>query len=131
MLKGSADGAFEIGARRHVADRVVHEDAVEGAPEPDRPHVALDVLALRVEAAAHRKHGGREVDERAGQKRLQVGGVVATTAAEVEKSARRPATVSFEQTAVEGGLLGVVAHWGQQGIPVGEVAVEPELLSNG
>ena len=53
---------------------------------------------------------------------------MATTAAEVEQRARLPPAVGFEQAAVEGGRLGLVADRRQKGIPVRQVAVEPETL---
>jgi hypothetical protein len=34
----------------HIGDGVVHEDRVERPPEPQRPHVALMMRALGVEA---------------------------------------------------------------------------------
>lgn len=50
------DRHSQIRLGRHVRDRVVDEDRVELTAEPDGAHVALDVLALRVQRAAHRQH---------------------------------------------------------------------------
>jgi len=44
---------------------------------------------------------------------------------EVEECPGRPSAVGFEEVPVEGGLLGIVGHRGQQGIPVRQVAIEP------
>ena len=70
---------------REVHDGVVHEDGVERAPEPERPHVAEDVLAAGVERAAQREHLRREVGERAREALPQVRGVVAAARAELEQ----------------------------------------------
>lgn len=51
MLVGRRDGAREIGTGGRVADRIVQEDAGEHAPKSDGAHVALDVLARRVQSA--------------------------------------------------------------------------------
>lgn len=85
------------------------------------------MLTLWVEATAEREHGRREVDQGARQRGFEVGGVVTGAAAEVEQGPRRTAAVSLEEPAIEGGLLGVVANRREQGIPVGEVAVEAGL----
>ena len=45
-------GRGEIRARGHVDHRVVDQHGVERAPEPQRAHVAGQVLALRVQRAA-------------------------------------------------------------------------------
>ena len=52
----------EIVLGGHVRDRVVHEHRVERPPQPHRTHVALEVLALGVEPAAHVEHLRRAVD---------------------------------------------------------------------
>ena len=59
------DRRAEVVLRRQVRDRVVDEDDVERAAEPERAHVALEVLALGVERPAQREHLGRDVGERA------------------------------------------------------------------
>ena len=68
----------------HVRDRVVHEHAVEFAPQPDRPQVTLDVVALPVERPAYSQHPGRGVDQRQPKVPLQMGRVVATPTAQLE-----------------------------------------------
>jgi len=50
------DRCSEVVFRRHIDDRIVDEDGVELAAKADDPHVALEVLALRVQAAAHLQH---------------------------------------------------------------------------
>ena len=81
MDPGRLDGGAQVVERRHVVDGVVDEDAVERPVEPNRPHVALDVPALRIELPAHRQHAGRRVDQGHLEVRLEVGGVVAAAAA--------------------------------------------------
>ena len=121
---GRLDGSPEVGLRRHVYDGVVHEDAVELPPEADATHVALDVLALRVEVPAHPEHVGRAVDERQVEARLEVGGVVAAAAPELEQRLCRPLTVLQQGALVEGRLLGVLGRGRQQRPPVGQLAIE-------
>ena len=60
------------------------EDGVERAPEPHRAHVALHVLALGVQRAGDVEHLVGEIDERQREARLEVHGVVAAAAAELE-----------------------------------------------
>ena len=61
------DRRAQVGLRRHVGDAVVGEDGVEDAAEPQRPHVAGDVLALGIAGAAERQHRLGDVGERAGE----------------------------------------------------------------
>ena len=49
---GGGHRGAQVLRRRQVVDGVVDEHGVEGPAEPDAPHVALDVLEIRVEAAA-------------------------------------------------------------------------------
>src|ERR687891_732772 len=62
----------KVVARRHVVDRVVDEDGIEREPQPERAHVALDVLALRVDRSAHRQHLRRHIRQRHLEAALQV-----------------------------------------------------------
>ena len=55
------------------------------AAEPERPHVAFEVLALGVERAAEREHLGRDVGQRAVEARLQVRRVVPAARSELEQ----------------------------------------------
>jgi len=50
------DHLRELDLAGHVHHCVVDEDGVEAAPEPHRSHVALVVVALRVELPGHRQH---------------------------------------------------------------------------
>ena len=59
------DGRAKVVLCRDVRDRVVHEHGIEGALEPQRPHVALEVLALGVQRPAQREHLRGEIRERA------------------------------------------------------------------
>ena len=58
MLEGCGDGAREIGARRHVAPRVVHDDASKTRPSVmERPHrhdLDLRLGVRRVILGVHR-----------------------------------------------------------------------------
>jgi hypothetical protein len=56
VLERRREHPAEIVLGGHVRDRVVNEHGVERPAEPDRAHVALDVLALGVQPAAHVEH---------------------------------------------------------------------------
>ena len=56
MHRRGVDRFLQVGEGRHVADGVVHENVVELAVEPQRAHVALDVLGFRIDGAALREH---------------------------------------------------------------------------
>ena len=49
-------GSLQVGLRRHVVDRVVHEHRIEGATEAHLPHVAFEVFALRVDRSGRGEH---------------------------------------------------------------------------
>ena len=49
VREGGAHAGAEVVLGREVHHGVVHEDDVERAPEPERPHVAEHVLAAGVE----------------------------------------------------------------------------------
>ena len=68
------------------------EHDVEGALEPERPHVALEVLALGVERSAQREHLRREIREGAREPRLEVRRVVAASRPELEQCPRLAVT---------------------------------------
>ena len=57
---------------RHVHDRVVDENGVEEPVQPQRPHIAGDMLASRIEATAQIEHTFRHVGKRQLEMRLQV-----------------------------------------------------------
>jgi hypothetical protein len=114
----------EIGLGRHVRDGIVHEHAVELATQPYRPHVALDVLALRVEGPAHGQHARHAVDERHREVRPQVRRVVAAAAAELEQRPRRRLAGIVQLTAVERGLFGVLGRRREERPPGGQLVVE-------
>ena len=56
VREGGAHAGPEVVLGREVHHGVVDEDRVERAAEPERPHVAQNVLAARVERAAEREH---------------------------------------------------------------------------
>ena len=49
VREGRPHAVAQVVLGRHVRDRVVHEHGVERPPEPERPHVAEDVLAVRIQ----------------------------------------------------------------------------------
>src|SRR5690349_12784002 len=84
--EGRLDRSAQVGLRGHVTDGIVNEDAVELAPEPEGPHVPLDVLGLRVELPAPGEHARSRIDERhAAEVSFEVRSVVATAAPELEQ----------------------------------------------
>ena len=100
------------------------EHRVEAPPEPDRTHVALEVLALGVQAAADLEHGGGQVDERELEPGLHVRGVVPAARAELEHLGDLAPGVVLDHLSVLGGLLGVVLRRREQRPPLGQVAVQ-------
>jgi len=60
------------------------EDAVELPTEPHGSHVALDVLALWVERPADVEHARRQVDQHHLESVLEIRGVTAAAAAQLE-----------------------------------------------
>jgi hypothetical protein len=102
----------------------VDEHRVEGPTEPDRPHVALDVLALRVQAPADLEHAGRAVDEREVEPCLQVRGVVPAAGAELEHLLDRDLRAVLDEGTVLRGLVRVLLWSRQERPPLGEVAVQ-------
>jgi hypothetical protein len=102
----------------------VDEDGVELPLEPRGPHVALKVFALGIERAAHGQHLGREVDQRELEAVLEVGRVVAAAAPQLEHSLERIHARFFEDSPVEGSLLGVVGGSRQERPPARERPVE-------
>jgi len=53
---GGAEAVAELVLGRHVRNGVVDEDRVERPPQPQRAHVAEDVLAVGVERPAQGEH---------------------------------------------------------------------------
>ena len=87
------------------------EDPVELAPQPEGPHVALDVLALGVELTAHGEHAWGRVDEgQAAELGFEVRGVVAAAAHELEQGARGLGAGGEQGLGVGGGFFGVLGR---------------------
>ena len=99
------------------------EHDVEGAAEPERSHVSLEVLALGIERAAQREHVGREVGERADESRLQVRRVVAAARAELEERLGRAVHRLVDDPGHERRLVPVVGRVRQEVEPRREVGV--------
>ena len=102
----------------------MREHCVELASEPERPHVALDVLALGIQRAAELEHLLRDVGQRELEAALQMRGVVPAAGAELEH--RRNVTVGhgLEHARDEVRLLDVVVRMRQEVEPGREVGVE-------
>ena len=123
VREGGAHARAQVVLGREVHHGVVHEDDVERAAEPERPHVTEHVLAVGVERPAQREHLRREVGERAREALPQVRGVVAATRAELEER-HGLGKLLEDRVPVASGLDLVVGGRRQQVEPVGEVAVE-------
>jgi hypothetical protein len=111
------DCLAQIGFGRHVAHGVVDEDRVELSSEPHVPHVAVDVLAFRVQCAADGPHPLRWFHEHHLEAGLEMRGVVAAAAAELEDRARRPAGGGRERIRKECGFLLIIGWRRQKGPP--------------
>ena len=117
-------GRAQVVLRRHVDDSVVREHDVEAALEPQRPHVADDVLALRVQGSRQRQHRLGDVRERAGEPALEVARVVAAAGTQLEQRPQLALSVGLRQPDDLGRLVRVVLRSGQQVEPSGELRVE-------
>ena len=112
-----------------VTHRVVDEDRVEQPAQAQRAHVALDVLAVRVDAPALLEHAVRQVGQRdVLNLSLVVPGVIAAAGAKLEQRARRRVARLDDRLEVERRLLAVLLGRRKQVEPVGEVGVGPRQL---
>ena len=118
------DGLLQIALGRQVHDRVVDEDRIELPVQPHRAHVAVQVLAFRVERPADRKHVRREVDQGHAEVCLEVRHVVPTAAAKLQQRHGWFLAGIKENLAVFLRLLDVVVGRGEEGPPRGQVGVE-------
>jgi hypothetical protein len=84
MNARSLDGAAHVGFVGHVHDRIVNEHGIELTIEADCPHIALNVLEIRIEGLAHQQHPGGLVDECHTEVLLHMPGIVAASAPELE-----------------------------------------------
>ena len=86
MDERGLDGLPEIGLPGEVVHRVMDEHGVEDAAEPQRAHVAVHVLAVRVEAIAQDQHLRRSIGERdVTDVLLVVRGHMAATSAQLQQ----------------------------------------------
>ena len=118
-----SEGGGEIEWRTEVVDGVVDEYGIERAAEPYLPRVALHVMALGIEPAAHGQHLRRAVDESQRVVLLEVGGAIASSRAELEDVDRAAHLV--EQAPAESGLLGVLVGRRHERPPLREFRVHP------
>ena len=81
------------------------EDTIELAPQPDRTHVALDMLALRVQRAAHLEHAWSAVDEHHVESCFQIRRIIAAPAAQFQQRLRGSFTRTQQQSLIERCLL--------------------------
>ena len=102
------DGALQVLLRRHVDDRIVNEHGVEPAAEPDGPHVAFDMLAFRIELAAHLEHARRHVDQCHGEPPLRCEALFPPPLPSSRMRAARSCTPGQQRLLVERGFFGVV-----------------------
>ena len=58
VFQGDRHRLTQIGFRGQILDRVVNQHRVERPPQPQRAHVALDALALRIRTLTNREHAG-------------------------------------------------------------------------
>ena len=125
VRESGLDGSSQVAERRHVLDGVVNENRVEGPIEPQRAHVAEQMLAVRVQRPAHRQHLRRQIRQRDLRKRaLQMHGVVSATGPELEKRARPAVPRLLEEPGEERGLVRVVLGGRHQGPPRRKLSVE-------
>jgi len=130
VRRGGLDRPPQVALAREVGDRVVGEHHVEHPPEAERPHVADEMLALRVQRPAEGEHLGRQVGQRALEAGLQVRGVVAAARAELEERARLTLDDLVDDPRDEIGLVPVGRRVRQQVEPGREIRVQPHRLSD-
>jgi hypothetical protein len=90
--------------------------------EPSASHVYPKVGALGIQGEAHLEHFGRQLDERHLEELLEMGGVVAAAATELQhrlRVARRT-----QERRIERCLFRVGAGWRHQRPPRGELGIE-------
>jgi len=63
VYKRSFEGTAEVIPGSHIHDCVMDKYGIELSVKPDRSHVSLDVLTLRIELAAHSQHARRAVHQ--------------------------------------------------------------------
>ena len=88
MHSCSFQGEQEVLSCQHVAHRVLQEDSVEHPVESNCSHVALNVKALWVGGAADFQHPRGEVDQGQVESPLQIEGVAAAPASQLEDAIR-------------------------------------------
>jgi hypothetical protein len=117
MQKRGLDRPPQIGLRRHVAHGVMDEDRVELPRESHRAHVAFDMLAFRIQRAADRSHAGGRLHEDHLEPVLQMRGVVAAAAAELQHGAERPLGGGGKRLSVEFRFLLIIGRRREQRPP--------------
>ena len=113
----------QVRLARHIADRVVDEDRVEGATEPKRPHVADQVLDARVDRLTQLDHVGRQIGQRHLHLAPQERRHVAATRPEFKERLERTIDMITQEFEDRPRLSGVLLGWCQQMEPRGQLAV--------
>ena len=115
----------QVRLARHVADGVVDQHRVEGAPQAQRAHVADQVLALGIDRRADGQHRRRDVGQGELQPALEVRRHVPAAGTELQGGLQRPDDVFAHHAQGEGGLVRVLGGWRQEMEPGRQlVAVE-------
>jgi hypothetical protein len=128
---GGLDRGPEVLLRGHVVDGVMGEHRVELPSQPQRAHVALDVLAVGIQLPADLEHRRRHVGQRHGEVALEVRGVVASAAAQLEHPLQPPGGAVAQEAAVDLRLLDVVLGRGEEREPSRQVAVQAGSIAHG
>jgi hypothetical protein len=109
MGEGSFHGLPQVVRRGHVINRVVDEHGVEQAAQSQGPHVALQVLTLRVQRAAHLQHAGRQISQCHVRKvLLEVGRIVPTPGPQLQQGGRCGQAGTGQQLPEELRFVGII-----------------------
>lgn len=102
----------------------MEEHGIECSTEPQRPHVAVDVLAFRVQFPAEREHPVGHVRESALEVSFQVMGVVPCAGPELEQRGRLAHNGTPERGFERRGLIEVVGRRVDEPVPRRQLGIE-------
>src|ERR1700686_5024550 len=108
----------------HMTDGVLHKYGIECLWQADNAYVRLDVLAVRVELSAHRKHLRGLIDEGHGETLLEVEGEVARSGPELQHVARLTVACPDQRPRQQGRFCPALLRSREGRIPIGQLAVE-------